>query len=58
MNVSNATWMRTIDRTGGAATVKVTTASGGTVLYRVPTRSLIEYAKSAGPSASALSRAH
>lgn len=42
--------MRTIDRKDGAATVEVTTTSGNTVVYRVPTRSLVEYAKSAGSS--------
>lgn len=56
-DVSNADWMHTLDRSEGAATVKVTTDSGATVVYRVPTRSLIEYASSVDTSSATLARA-
>lgn len=55
--MSNADWMHTLDRSEGAATVKVTTDSGATVVYRVPTRSLIEYASSVDTSSATLARA-
>lgn len=54
--MSKAGWMSTVGSTTSTTTVKVTTIKGETTVYRVPSRSLIEYARSAGSPHSASDR--